>query len=70
MSGETRVKAGGYLVEKTTAALHGWRHLLAGDSSPAPDTPRSSRFQPSLKHPTFSSSSSTLTPQESQDPSR
>lgn len=55
MSSETRVKAGGPLVERererATAALHSWRHLLAGDSSPAPDTPRSSRFQPSLKHP-------------------
>lgn len=36
---------------ETTVALHSWGHLLARESSPAPDTPRASRFQPSLKHP-------------------
>lgn len=51
MSGETRVKAGGELggEDHSSAALPG--HLLAGESSPAPDTPRSSRFQPNLKRP-------------------
>lgn len=43
---ETRAKAGGNLMKRITAAPHSWGRLPAGQSSPAPDTPKSSRFHP------------------------